>query len=285
MKPKLTVGLTTHDDYDGVFFTINSLRLHHSEIAMKFVVVDQNPTSQYGKLTKEFVERIGGVYLQQTDRLGPSHGRNLCAAEAEDGWILLLDSHVLLEPKALKDTFKWIHSGVLRKTDLLSGPLVYDDFKSLSSHWRPGWNDQCFGTWDLDRRACDPKAQPFEIEMNGVGLMFFHKENWPGYNVEFRGFGAEEWYIHRKYRKQGGRVMCVPCLRWLHRFGRMPHASYPLLMAHKIYNHLLGNLELGDIEQYHIDFNHWNEKFPAETRHAAELLKEINASLPESCHA
>ena len=30
--PDLTIGMATYDDFDGVYFTIQSLRLHHAEV-------------------------------------------------------------------------------------------------------------------------------------------------------------------------------------------------------------------------------------------------------------
>ena len=43
---------------------------------------------------------------------------------------------------------------------------------------------------------------------------------WPGFPAAFRGFGGEEAYIHEKFRRAGGRRLCLPWLRWMHRFGR-----------------------------------------------------------------
>src|SRR5262249_17348834 len=42
---KLTIGMATYDDYDGVYFTLQSIRLHHPEILTdaEFVIIDNNP--------------------------------------------------------------------------------------------------------------------------------------------------------------------------------------------------------------------------------------------------
>ena len=52
MQPKLTIGMAHFDDYDGLYFTIQALRLYHAE-AMKdveLVVIDNNPESPHGKM-------------------------------------------------------------------------------------------------------------------------------------------------------------------------------------------------------------------------------------------
>ncbi len=44
---KLTIGLCVYDDFDGVYFTLQSLRLHHSEVLdrLEFVIINNKPTS------------------------------------------------------------------------------------------------------------------------------------------------------------------------------------------------------------------------------------------------
>ena len=48
---KLTIGLTVYDDYDGAYFTLQSLRMHHKEVAdrLEFVIINNNPNSKQGK--------------------------------------------------------------------------------------------------------------------------------------------------------------------------------------------------------------------------------------------
>lgn len=46
-----------------------------------------------------------------------------------------------------------------------------------------------------------------------------------------------------KVRKGGGRVMCHPALRWVHRFG-WPVRTFPLSMEFKIVNYYRGWLEI-----------------------------------------
>lgn len=272
MTPDLSVALTVYDDYDGAFFTLQSIRMHHSAFNFKIIVVDQNPESEYGKLLKSFVENIGGKYLPQTDLSGPSHGRNLCMETADTPWVLMMDCHVLLTPDALNHLRIAIETQTVLSSDLIHGPLLYDRLDDMASHWKPGWNEDCYGTWAFDVRASHEHGQPFEIPMSGVGLMVVNKDYWPTYNADFRGFGAEEWYLHRKYMLQGGRVMCIPGFRWMHRFGRMPHIKYNLNLENKLYNTFLGNIELGDIAQMETDKTYWLDRNERVTN---KVLKEL----------
>jgi len=66
-----------------------------------------------------------------------------------------------------------------------------------------------------------------------------------GFHPGFRGFGGEEGYIHEKFRRAGRRCLCLPWLRWTHRFGRPRGVPYPLTVEDKLRNYVLGHTELG----------------------------------------
>ena len=71
------------------------------------------------------------------------------------------------------------------------------------------------------------------------------KAVWPGFNRLFRGFGGEEGYIHEKVRQQGGRTICLPWFKWVHRFGRPKGVPYRLVLEDRIFNYIIGHQELG----------------------------------------
>lgn len=129
--------------------------------------------------------------------------------------------------------------------DLLQGPLVYDDLNNISTHFDPVWRGQMWGIWATDPRGRDPEGKAFEIPMQGMGLFSCRRAAWPGFNPAFRGFGWEEGYIHEKIRRAGGRTLCLPWLRWVHRFGRPAGVPYPLYIEDKLRNYLIGFIELG----------------------------------------
>jgi hypothetical protein len=91
----------------------------------------------------------------------------------------------------------------------------------------------------------DPDAPPFEIPGMGLGVFAMRKRFWPGFNRDARGFGGEELYIHAKVRANGGRAICLPALRWVHRFGRPNGVRYPLSRWNKVRNYVLEFQEMG----------------------------------------
>jgi hypothetical protein len=66
-----------------------------------------------------------------------------------------------------------------------------------------------FGTWNKNEEK-QKEGNPFEIPMMGLGTFSCETKNWLGFSEAFKGFGAEEWYIHEKFRQNGGKTICLP---------------------------------------------------------------------------
>lgn len=97
--------------------------------------------------------------------------------------------------------------------------------------------------------------EPFQIPGCGLGLFAAAREGWPGFNEHSRGFGGEELYIHRKYEQLGRRAICLPWLKWIHRFGRARGVPYPLTLWNKVRNYVLEWDELGlPLDEIHNHF-------------------------------
>ncbi len=118
-----------------------------------------------------------------------------------------------------------------------------------------------YGVWATDERGKDPDSEPFEIPMQGLGLFACRRDAWLGFNPRFSGFGGEEGYIHEKYRQAGQRTLCLPFLRWLHRFSRPGGVVYPNTLQDRIRNYCIGFDELGlDTEPVAAHFREGNDE-------------------------
>jgi hypothetical protein len=109
----------------------------------------------------------------------------------------------------------------------------------------PEWDRGMYGIWETDARGENIEGDVFDIAMQGMGLFASRKEAWLGFNPRFRGFACEEGYIHEKFRQQGRRTLCLPILRWLHRFPRPLKIPYEKSWADRIYNFFVAYDELG----------------------------------------
>lgn len=233
--------MATYDDFDGVYFTLQALRLYQDLQDVELLVVDN-----YGcEDTRRFVEGwSGGRYVLHQGVRGTAAPRDLVFREARGEVVLCCDSHVLFSPGAI-GRLKQFHRDHPDCDDLLQGPLLYDDTHTVSTHLDPVWREEFFGTWATDPRGLDEEAEPFEIPMQGLGAFACRRNAWLGFNPRFRGFGGEEGYIHEKFRQAGRRTLCLPWLRWMHRFNRPRGIPYVLTVEDKFRNYLVGHAELG----------------------------------------
>lgn len=241
MRPALTIGMATYRDYDGVYFALQSLRLHQDLRGVELLVVDN-----FGcEATRQFVEQwTQARYVRYTDVPGPASAKDRVFRAARGRAVLYIDCHVLLQPGVVSRLRGYYrrHPGT---RDLLQGPLLYDDLVTVASHFDPIWRGGMWGVWATDPRADNPNARSFEIPMQGLGLFSCRKAAWPGFNPLFRGFGGEEGYLHQKFRNRGHRCLCLPWLRWVHRFERPNGPPYTVDLRDRIINYLIGHRELG----------------------------------------
>jgi len=314
--PKLTIGMAHFDDFDGVYFTLQSLRLYHTELMseVEVVVVDNNPQSVLGQAVKNFIQSQsqgtgGGVkYVEQASPTGTSPARNTIFQVATGDYVLVMDCHVLIAPGGLEYLLDY-YSKHPDTSDLLTGPLLYDSMTQISTHFDDEWRSEMWGTWGTAWKCgcgddgvvfslkpsgeqnpvtkprlvspgyipiescgtCKKKLpilgwagheeaysregfnmlgmgkddKPFEIPAQGLGLFSCRRDAWLGFNPDARGFGGEELYIHGKYREAGHKALCLPPLKWLHRFGRPSGVKYPLTRWNKIRNYVLEFTEMG----------------------------------------
>lgn len=258
-KRKLTIGMATYDDYDGVYFSVQALRMYHPEITAdsEIIVIDNHPDGPCAESLKKLDESIDGFRYIPLQGIQSTSVRNFLFYHATGDYVLCIDCHVFMVPGAVKKLLDY-YDAHPDTHDLLQGPMIYDNLQSMSTHFQPEWRGGMYGTWDYDKRADDPLSEPFDIPMQGLGLFSCRKDVWPGFNPRFRGFGGEEGYIHEKFRQAGGRALCLPFLRWLHRFGRPIGVPYPVLWEDRIHNYLVGFKELGintqPIRDHFVDF-------------------------------
>ncbi len=244
--PTLTIGMATYDDYDGVYFTVQAIRLYHPEIAdeTEIIVVDNHPDGPCAAELKALEKWVTGYRYVPFNRRQGTSVRDVVFHEAAADFVLCVDCHVMFVPGALRKLLDYFH-GNPGTPDLLQGPLLYDDLRSLSTHMDRTWSAGMYGVWANDPRAADPVAPPFEIGMQGLGAFACRKSAWPGLNPRLRGFGGEEGYLQEKFRRAGGRTLCLPFLRWVHRFGRPMGVPYQNTWEDRIRNYLIIAAELG----------------------------------------
>jgi hypothetical protein len=239
--------MATYDDFDGVWFTIQAIRLFHPEVSdrLSFLIVDNHPDGPAAVGLKQLEHQIPALRYVPFSGYHGTGVRDIIFRDSDADIICCVDSHILVQPGALASVLGWFDARP-DSPDLLQGPLLDHALDGPSaSHFAPRWGASTYGQWALDARVRARDAAPFVIGMQGLGLFACRRTAWPGLNPRFRGFGGEEGYLHEKIRLSGGTTWCHPDLGWLHRFTRTQGQAYPLLWQDVLRNYMIGWEEVG----------------------------------------
>ena len=238
---KLTIGMPSYNNCAEVWWTCQVLRMYHDLEGVEIIVVDN-----YG--SKELKAKLDWMrnkvrYIEFKDIQSPAHAKNKVFEEAAGEWVICIDSHIMFPPDLVKNLKRWIDDNH-DSMNLYQGPLLYDDLKAQSDCFNNKWSGHMWGQWSNTENTGDV---PYEISKMGCGLLLCRKDAWLGFSKKFKGFGAEEGYIHEKFRQAGRQTMCIPWLKWVHYFqtveGKVT-APYSPLLVDRIHNYKVVHEEL-----------------------------------------
>jgi len=282
---KLTIGMPALYDFSGVLFTVQSIRNMADEWEnfkdeVEILVVDNTPSQKYREALKKQLSEMSNVrYIEFLAERGPAEVKNQVISNAKGEYTLCIDCHILFKSGTLRRLKKFLSE--LSETESLNmytGPLLSNS-GLLYTHFKPVWRHQMYGTWAIDEEILK-QEEPQSIWGTGCGLFLVKSREWLGFNKNFKGFGAEEGYIHEKYRKFGRDVKCIPWLTWWHRFDNPDAKHYNLSVFSKVRNYVLGHLELGmeltPIYDHFVSLEHPNH--PSLVEH---LVAEHGANLED----
>jgi len=265
----LTLGTPVYDDFDGLFFTLKALQVYHTKVFenSEIIVVNNNPMGVDASDIKRLVSELNYTGMVRLIELkepqGTAPAKQKVIDSATNDWVVVFDSHVLFAERAFDYLLRVIETGE-HDRDILSGPLVGANNKSLSTHYLWKWRGNLLGIWGTNPAAEDIEGPPIEIPGVGTGVFAVNKKYFPGFHPAFRGFGAEELYIHEKVRRNGGAAYCIPGFRWHHRFFRPRGVPYPNLIWDRVRNYVIGFMELGldvnEVYTYYVKSGFFSER-------------------------
>ena len=148
----LTVGMATYEDYDGVYFSVQALRLYHPEVMdqVEILVIDNCPDGKHGKEVKKFMEDNvpNGRYIPFTE-YESCFVKGQVFEQARSDYVLCIDCHVMLAPGSLKQLISY-YTAFPNTKDLIQGPLIHEDLIGYSTHLNMEWQNQAYGHWATD---------------------------------------------------------------------------------------------------------------------------------------
>ena len=228
---KLTIGMAVYNDFPGVYFTVQALRMYHDLADVEILIIDNYGDKRLKDWVKSWCYSVVR-YVKYTKVIGTTQSRQQVFDLAKGKYVICLDSHVMLMPGSLDKLWD--------TDDLIHGIMLYDDLITTATHMEDKWQADMWGVWGSYENVPD---EPFEIPMHGLGMFGCKKDAWLGFNPKFKGFGGEEGYIHEKFRQAGRKVLCLPWIKWIHQFKNS--VPYPLDVADRIQNYFIGFQELG----------------------------------------
>lgn len=275
----MTLAMATHSDFYGAEATLKNIYIDHAAVLpfAEVLVLDNTPRdSKHATALEHYIKHLPNCrYVPYLERTGTAIRDELFRLAKKD-FVLVMDSHLHFDPGVLLRLQHYLEAN--RDTlNLLQGPLVADNLQVMGTHFDPVWGGCMFGKWGFDKRGAEVDNEPFEIPNQGLGLFGCFKKAWLGFNPLFRGFGGEEGYIHEKYRQAGRKTLCLPFLRWHHRWGNPNGAKYPNRLEDRLRNYVLGWTELGKPLDDVIEHFHQSLKPDIVTRVVSETLAEWKA--------
>ena len=224
----LTVAMATYDDLDGVFFTVTSRAgAPPGRGGPPPVPGARQPSRRTGgaddrRLLRHPTGRSATCRSrsspapQPATRCSPRRRRTGCSS-----WTATCSCCPAPSPRCVPTS-----TPAPDAADLIQGPLCDGGGAPLRHAFRRrvGWRHaRPLG----DDRAPNRRSTvtPSRSRRRASGCSPAGGDRWPGLHPHLRGFGGEERYVHEQIRRAGGRALCLPGLRWAHRFER---TSIPL---------------------------------------------------------
>jgi hypothetical protein len=249
----LTVGMAAYKDFKGVYATVRGLRIYHRQALelhlppadrqVELAVVDNYGCDSLQGFCKSWDGQAR--YERFTQVQGTAAPRDRLFRTSRARFVACLDAHLFAYPYVMQLLLDYLRAHP-DTDDLLQGVFVHPDDHSLITGMRPQWGGGMLGTfyWDKERAAA---GQPFDVWAQGLGFFCMRREAFldlGGFHPKFRGFGGEEGYLHELVRRNGGRTLVHPELRFDHRFDDDEPKPYQPNDYDKFRNYLLGHKQL-----------------------------------------
>lgn len=169
--PRITIGMATYNDFEGVWATLQSIFLHNdwdSPEDVQIVIVDTSPIgSEHRKLVLDLVNKGGHFlkgsrttnfkYLDMSNNPGTTLPRDKVFDVADAPYVCVMDCHVMLRSNTLLKLLHWFEE--TKFDGLVHGPILYDNLHTISTHFDDQFRGGMWGTWGSLWEA--PDGTPF----------------------------------------------------------------------------------------------------------------------------
>lgn len=182
---KITIGMATYNDFEGVWCTVQSIFLHNNwndPSDVEVVIVDTSPPgSDHKRLVQDLCKKHPIKYVELTENIGTTYPRDLIFSIATTPYVIVCDCHVMFPTNVLKQMLDWFEAHP-KCDDLIHGPMVYDDLNGHATHMADQFRGGMWGTWS--NIWSTPEGTLFSVEGQEVTDEDRQRESYP--NASFR---------------------------------------------------------------------------------------------------
>jgi len=167
ISPRITIGLATFNDWEGVWATVQSVFLHNdwdSPNDVEVIIVDTSPPgSEHRRLVQGLSAQHGGrvKYLSLEGVVGTTLPRDTIFQHASAPTVVVMDCHVMCPPNTLKRAMEWFEANP-DTPHLYHGPMFYDSLTNYAVQVSDQFRGHMWGTWARVRQS--PNGVVFTVE-------------------------------------------------------------------------------------------------------------------------
>ena len=124
--------MAVYDDYDGAYFTVQSIRLLHAAVLddIEFLIIDNHPDGPVAEGLRSLTQRVPRCRYVPFGGFHSTAVRDLVFREATTEYVLCLDAHVLLPAGTLRTLLDYFQAHPDSR-DLVQGPMLSDSLAGL----------------------------------------------------------------------------------------------------------------------------------------------------------
>lgn len=252
---KLTIGIMHYGSYCSLHSTIQSIRIHHSEILneIEFIVLDAHPTEPNTDILANSIisEEIVGIpvrYIAEYRTNGTSAKRKILDYVSTP-YFLYIEPSTLLVAGALIKLIDFFENNKDRKFGILQGVEMDFSLENMITNKKFIWNNHNYGVLEYNQKIsnniCIPvdgaRTTTFACRMETIKNIKLFSD----YFMADSG-DMDDLYCDSMIRKNNLHVGCVSFLKYnvsknINPYGRTTHRSEFVDIHNLIYGFLLSN--------------------------------------------
>lgn len=252
---KLTIGIMHYGSYCSAHSTIQSIRLHHSEILkeIEFIILDSHPTETETDVLANSIasEELVGIpvrYIAEY-RTNGTAAKHKILNYVNTPYFLYIEPSTLLIPGSLKKLIDFFESKQDHGFGILQGVEMDFSLENMFTHKKFVWNNHKYGILEYDSRILNntcisvagARTNTFACRMETIKNINLFSEY-----LVLNSLDMDDLYCDTTLRKNKLLVGCISFLKYtasknINAYGRIYNTNEYFDTGNLIYGFVLSN--------------------------------------------